>query len=178
MIFLVRLYSERDGPKTRAEILNAVATTPGLTKSQLCRKIGLAWSTISHHIRVLESDGRLMRREIHGWTRMYVSSTPTLEMELMPLLRDNFIPQLLQELERRPGIGIQTLSATFGISRKVIRRQLNALVSAGAVSKTATYRPKYFVAERVNGVPMFTRPDLKGEATVISLENQLSINER
>lgn len=150
MIFLARTHAERDGCRTRQEILNIAAHSPGLTKTQICRKMGLALGTISHHIRILEAEQKISRRKIHGWTRLYIPSTPSIEMWLMPLLRENIVHHLLAEIEKRPGLGIQDLSKTLGLSRKIVRRQLGALVGTGAVTRTESYRPKFFVRPEIS----------------------------
>lgn len=144
----MRTAAERNGPETRREILNLLRSEPGLTKSQVCRRLNLAWGTVSHHTRVLERDGALARRRILGFNRYYTSDARGPELQLMPLLRESLVPYLLQRVEATPGIGIQKLSRELGLGRKVIRRQLESMVEAGLVERSSDYRPKFFVLER------------------------------
>ena len=146
MIFLVRMYVDRNGPATRQEILNALEANPGLTKTQLCRQLGLAWGTISHHVRVLEQEGDLVKRRLHGWSRLYIPATPSAEMALMPLLREETVPRILSMLSAKPGLNIKDLTLELSESRKVLRRCLKMMVEAGALERRGNHRPKFYVA--------------------------------
>lgn len=144
----MRTAAERNGPETRREILNLLRSEPGLTKSQVCRRLNLAWGTVSHHTRVLEREGLLVRRRVFGFNRYYTGETRGPELQLMPLLRESLVPYLLQRVEANPGIGIQALSRELGLGRKVVRRQLESMVEAGLLERSEDYRPKFFLLER------------------------------
>lgn len=152
MIFLAgRSAQERNGPETRKEILNLLRIDQGLTKTQICRRLNLAWGTVSHHTRVLERERSLVRRRVFGFARLYTMEARGPEFILMPLLRESLIPHLLHIIETQPGIGIQALSREFGLGRKVVRRQLEAMVQAGLLERTDDYRPKFFLLDRAPG---------------------------
>jgi DNA-binding transcriptional ArsR family regulator len=146
--FLARSYQDRNGPRTREEILNLLRKEPGLTKTQLCRKLDLAWGTIYYHLRLLRDDRELVERSAWGRRRFYTMDTPSPEALLLPLLRDVTVPQILAAVSESPGIGIGDLSEHLALSRKVVRRHLAALVRSGILTRTPQFRAQYFLSER------------------------------
>lgn len=147
ILLAARLASQRNGPATRAEILNLLRHEPGLTKTQVCRRLGLGWGTVSHHIRVMERERQVVQRRFLGFNRIYWSQARSPELSLMPLLRDSLVPHLLERIQRSPGIGIQALSKELSLGRKVVRRQLLALVESGLLQRSEHYRPRFYLRE-------------------------------
>lgn len=150
----MRTYADRDGPATRHEILNTLRQEPGLTKSQLCRLLQLSWGTISHHVRLLEGSGQLVRRSVHGRRRLFVPTASEESVLRAHLARDPLMPQLLAHLRENPGVGIQAMATTLSMDRRIIRRHLDRLIASGYVAQTRDYRPRFFVIEqqRADGV--------------------------
>jgi predicted transcriptional regulator len=147
ILFLVRQYKDRDGPRTREEILNIIRLSPGLTKTEIKQSVGLAWGTIYYHLRVLQSEKQLVAKRYLGRTRIYTSDA-TEEIRLMPLMRLSLATDLVERVRQSPGIGIQALSAQLGISRKTIRRHLFQLVDSGMLQKSSHYRPRFYTKQR------------------------------
>lgn len=148
ILFLAKTAAERNGPETRKEILNLLGHEPGLTKSQICKRLGLAWGTVSHHTRVLEREALLQRKRLLGFNRLYGREARGLEASLMPLLRESLVPHLLERVAGSPGIGIQALAKELNLGRKIVRRQLEALVETGLMERSEDYRPKFFLLEK------------------------------
>ena len=141
-----RSYEERNGPATRQEILNTIRHRQGLTKSQLCREVNLAWSTLSHHLRVLEREGKLVRKRVFGWRRIYTVEAEGPELSLIPLLRESsIVPRIVAVVKGNPGMGIQAISRQLSIGRKTAKRHLDGLVAAQVLSRSDDYHPKFFV---------------------------------
>lgn len=163
MIFLARLASERNGPETRREILNLLTHEQGLTKSQICQRLDLAWGTVSHHVRVLEREKALVRRRFLGFNRLYTAEARSPEVSLMPLLRDSLVPHILERIQASPGIGIQALSRELALGRKVVRRQLQALVENGLLERTDDYRPRFYLCKKAEMVVHAQPPSLPGQ---------------
>lgn len=147
ILLLARLGAERNGPQTRKEILNLLRLEPGLTKTQVCRRLDLGWGTVSYHLRVLERDRQITQRRFLGFNRIYTPAARSPEAALMPLLRESIVPHLLERVHESPGIGIQALSRELSLGRKVVRRHLLALVQNGLVERSSHYRPKFYIRE-------------------------------
>jgi DNA-binding MarR family transcriptional regulator len=151
---LMRAYADRDGPATRREILNTLRQEPGLTKSQLCSFLQLSWGTISHHVRLLEATGEVVRRSVQGRRRLFTPSLSEESILRAHLARDPWVPRLLAHLRENPGSGIQAMAASLELDRRIVRRHLDRLIASGYVAQTRDYRPQFFVIEqqRANGV--------------------------
>lgn len=144
----MRPYQDRNGPGTRLEIINTLRHEPGFTKSQLCRFLGLSWGTISHHVRLLEGEGAIVGRALHGRRRLFVAHTRPDDMVNTQLARNPIVPRLLDLLDGTPGVGIQALAGELSVDRRIVRRNLDVLIDAGLVQQTRDYHPRFFVAER------------------------------
>jgi predicted ArsR family transcriptional regulator len=145
MIFLVRAASERDGPATRREILNTLEHEPGINKSELARRLHLSWGAIFHHVRLLETDGHLVRKNLYGWMGLYSAQTPRMGMLVRPLLRDQDTIALLQLLQRHAGLRLQDVARLSPLTRKQIRRRLDHLHTAGLVDRSEGIQGKFTV---------------------------------
>jgi predicted transcriptional regulator len=102
---------------------------------------------VSHHIRVLERDRQVVQRRFLGFNRIFSAQARSPELALMPLLRDSLVPHLLERIRQSPGIGIQALSKELSLGRKVVRRQLLALVESGLLQRSEHYRPRFYLRE-------------------------------
>lgn len=141
-------YAERNGPRTRDEVVNALRREPGLTKTQLCRLLDLSWGTISHHVRLLEAGGIIERRTLRRRARFFLRGTPAETIATSPIAHDALAAPILQAVVENPGIGIRHLAATMSVDRRAIRRHLDLLIDSGLVAQTRTYRPQFFVVEQ------------------------------
>lgn len=144
----MRQYKDRNGPATRLEMVNALRHEPGLTKSQLCRFLGLSWGTISHHVRRLEAEGFIVRRAMYGRRRLFVADTAPDHMVTSQLARNPVITRLLNRLDETPCIGVQALARGLAVDRRIVRRNLDLLIDVGLVQQTRDYHPRFFVSER------------------------------
>lgn len=153
----MRQPSERNGPATRQEIVHTLRHEPGLTKSQLCRFLGLSWGTISHHMRRLEKEGFVVRKMIYGRRRLFVADTRPDEMVTSQLVRNPVISQLLDCLDENPGIGVQALARALSVDRRKIRRHLDRVIDVGLVQQTRDYHPRFFVSERQRALAIVAR---------------------
>jgi predicted transcriptional regulator len=144
VLLLARRYEDRNGPATRQEIVNLLSRQPGLNKSQLCRALGLAWGTVAHHVRLLEAEKRIVRQDLGGRKHLFVPGTQPQELALMVLLRQEPANRILDLLQDHPGLGIQDLSRSMSLSRKIVRRFLFSLERMGLVQRAVAYRPTFY----------------------------------
>lgn len=141
-------YADRDGPATRREILNTLRHVPGLTKSQLCRRLKLSWGTISHHVAVLEQARAIVRRGVRGRRRLFLPDVASEAVGMHDLALTPLVPPILARVRESPGIGIQALATAFSVDRRVIRRHLDLLIDSGLLAQTRDYRPRFYLVEQ------------------------------
>jgi predicted transcriptional regulator len=134
------------GDAKRRQVLLALAGEPGCTKSELVECLGIPWGTLSHHLRRLESERRVVKRKIFGATRWYVWGTTSFEMELHPLLREPNVHLLVQGVRSRPGIGIQSLANQLSLNPKSVRRLVRCLVHIEVLQASDEYHPGFTVS--------------------------------
>lgn len=144
----MRRHEDRNGPATRREILTTLQHEPGLTKSQLCRRLQLSWGTVSHHVRLLEATGTLFRRSMLGRSRLFLATSASEDLALGQLARHPWMPRLLDQLAQQPGVGIQALARSLELDRRTVRRHLDVLIETGLVAQTQDYRPQFYVIEQ------------------------------
>ncbi len=160
----MRSYADRDGPATRQEIINTLQREPGLTKSQLCRRLQLSWGTVSHHVALLEKNHVIARKPLRGRRRLFLPNVPEATVVLHELARNPLVPCLLVRVRENPGIGIQALAVSLSVNRRIIRRHLDLLIESGLLAQTRDYRPAFYLIEqgRANGIIELARQGSEG----------------
>lgn len=144
---MTRAYSDRNGPATRREILTTLTHEPGITKSQLCRRLNLSWSSIWHHVRRLDEEKLLVSKTLYGRTRLYIAAATAREVALLPLLREEANLRILGILAENPGLRIQEVSRATQLTRKQVKRRLKFMHVAGLVDRTGEFQAKFSVRE-------------------------------
>lgn len=140
MIFLV---ARRSRSENRRQVHDAIRRNQGITKTELCRLIGLGWGTVSHHVRHLVKLGVVRQLRTKRRVFLYDGDVRGEQMMLMRLLRDDNSKRIMEHVRANPGHGIQAASRALDMSRKTIRRYLADLVDVGIVDKSQDYRPKF-----------------------------------
>lgn len=123
-----------DGERTRARIKQVIAEEPGIHKSELCRRLGMAWGTISHHLRIMAHDDDVLVTAAAGRSRAFPPTIPSEYHRSLAALRSDPNAEVYGLLRDRP-LGIQGLCQELGISRKVARRCLTTLEEVGLVER-------------------------------------------
>jgi predicted transcriptional regulator len=137
----------RDGPATRARILEFIRANPGLHKSEVCRQLGLSWGTVGYHMRALESSGLVKPMAERREVRFFAAGTPERHMRWIAALRQAQGTDVLGSLARSPGRGIAELSRELLTSRKVVRRHLTTLDEAGILADDGGARPRFLLGD-------------------------------
>jgi DNA-binding transcriptional ArsR family regulator len=115
-------------------LVEVVAARPGLTKSDLCRELDLAWGTVSYHIRVLGEQGLLALMRDGRQLRLYPPGTRRREMRWLAVLSDE-VPELIaRSLMQGPGRLVE-IARRVGRSRTLVRHHMTSLGEAGVVDK-------------------------------------------
>ncbi|MFA5944450.1 MAG: winged helix-turn-helix domain-containing protein [Candidatus Thermoplasmatota archaeon] len=130
----------------RERLLALVHEQPGINKSALCGRLGIAWGTVSYHVTIL-ADAGLVDVEAEGReTNLFPRGLAEGRRRLLRVLREPMAQQVLGALGLVREGGLHELSAQLGQSRKIVRRHLSQLLAAGLVQDKGTRRPRYALA--------------------------------
>jgi predicted transcriptional regulator len=120
------------GKVMREAILSWVQRDPGINSSDLARRLGVAWSTIAYHARLLHREGRLTTyrhgRELH----LFVPEVPAQQRGWIAKLGSDLAPSLMQALQDQPNT-VRDLADSLGLAPRTMRRYLYALHDDGLV---------------------------------------------
>ena len=133
----------RNGERSRQRILEQVQKDPGVIKSALCRHLGLGWGTVSHHLRILAREGRIVSYGIGKEVRLFAGGLGETQARWLSVLGGGPAASIVDQLKERPGLRLAELSASIGVSRKVIRRHLAVLDEEGLIGHDGEVRPRY-----------------------------------
>lgn len=137
----------RDGPGTRAKILAAIERDPGIHVSDLSDELDLAWTTVSHHIRVLQKSGEIEVAKEQRERRLFAKDLSPSQRAWLAALRDDDTAKVLKALLDAPNQGVADLGDELGVSHKVIRRHVSKLRTTGLAEKKGLLKPVFKPAE-------------------------------
>ncbi len=143
MIFLA---GARNGRETRRRIVEAVRKNPGVNKSDLARKLGHSWGTMSHHIQSLSRRGELRPFRDGRELLLFPPDIPGSQLRQLAALQGE-APVAILGFLRRNERGIQELCTLVGKSRKVVRKILHDMDEAGLVARGPGLHGKFFIVE-------------------------------
>lgn len=142
---MVVLPHERDGALRRQVIEGTVRANPGIHKSDLCRRTGLAWGTIDYHVRRLEQAGRLRRHQHEGGVRYFTTDFASSAL-LTKVLGAAGAWQVLQALQAQGPLGPADLCRQLQVGRRLVVMRLRWLEAIGAVVGGAQYHRRYRIS--------------------------------
>ncbi len=124
--------------------MKIICANPGIHKVDLANQVGLSWSSVAHHLRVLERDGRInlvrVGRTVHATP---VTFTRALAGHLA-LVHPGTRRTLALLFSDVRGHGATDLGRQLGLTRKQVRRHLHELVRAGLAWTDGAYHPRYY----------------------------------
>ena len=134
----------RDGESTRARLLAAIGARPGSNKKELAQALGIGWNTVRHHVRILERRRQVVV-ETRGWDHeVYLALVPPEHRAWLRALNDPGSGGIIRTLGAHGDSRLGALSASVGLSPKVVRRSLLRLLADGLVERVpAPGRPRY-----------------------------------
>jgi DNA-binding transcriptional ArsR family regulator len=136
-------FLERNGEQTRERILSALRANPGMNKSELHLTIGLSWTTIAYHLKILERQGAIHLAHEKRDVFCFPVDIPQRYRDMLSTLRDDNATRILGALLEDDAIGITELSASLGMSQKMVRKHLGRLHESGLVVKRGELRPRF-----------------------------------
>lgn len=128
---------------TRQRLLALVAEQPGINKSRLCTRLGVAWGTVAYHVHILASAGLVDVESVGREVNLFPRGLAEGQRRLLKALRDPAAVQVVEALGAVREASLQGLSTQLGLSRKVVRRHLAQLLAAGLVQDKGTRRARY-----------------------------------
>lgn len=142
---LVLAILRQKGNATRAGIVDAVRRRPGLNKNQLCQDVGLAWTTVEYHLRVLARQGRVDLQPQRRDVRCYLPGIPSKYKSWFATLQNENRVRILAELREGPRSLKQLV--TLGFDRDNLKRILADMVREGVIVKRGQWRPQFSLVE-------------------------------
>jgi DNA-binding transcriptional ArsR family regulator len=130
-------------PPVRDRLLDLVAGQPGINKSDACRHLGVAWGTVSYHVRILAAAGQVTVESVGREASIFPAGTPEARRKALRALLEDDARLVLGILGRVREGSLLDLAVLAQRSRKVVRRHLRALVAAGLVQERGLGRPRY-----------------------------------
>lgn len=127
-------------PRTSSLVLREVDVNPGIFKSELCRRLGLGWGTVSHHVQRLHASDALVIEIVAGKVCLFPRDTP--QEQRLRLVASMRSERFLSYLEAGP-ITVPALCEASGLTRRVVQRKMDELLRAGLVDRNGRYRPVY-----------------------------------
>jgi predicted transcriptional regulator len=137
----------RNGRETRERILDAVRRDPGVNKSDLARRLGHSWGTMSHHIQRLTRQGQVRAFRDGRSLLLYPADVPVSHLRQLAALQGEVPLKIMDHLAKGER-GIQELVGLVGSSRKVVRRTLQHMDEAGLVGRGPGLHGKFFLREQ------------------------------
>lgn len=125
----------------RKRILREILASPGIHKSDLCRRTSLAWGTIGYHLQVLRRQGKISTLRVGS--RLYISPSTVHHNDAYAYaaLRQDDAQQLLRRVNQGP-CGMLEAATHLNLSRKIVRRHANMLIDSGLLSRDQGPRGK------------------------------------
>ena len=134
--------------ETRDRVLDLVRSEPGVSKSEIARRLGIGWGTVGYHLHRLQKH-RLLRIHDTGYRTLVVPSMHGEEAaSVFAALREPVNQDLLQSVHEAGDAGLMELADEHGLSRKVVRRRLGQLMQAGLLERQAGHRGRFMLQPR------------------------------
>lgn len=140
------------GPGTRERIVAIIEQDPGINKSGLCERSGLAWGTIHYHLGILQRERRIQVLATPWEALHFAAGLDPVEMAWIAALRETQRRELAERIGQAGGLRASELARRLGWSRKVIGRHLTALGRAGVLEKRGERQAVYNLREGPSGV--------------------------
>lgn len=140
-----------DAGSTRDRLVRIIQEEPGINKSGLCERSGLAWGTIHYHVRLLRRDGRIQVMETPWEALHFAAGLAPQEMAWTAALRESQRLELAESIGAAAGLRASELARRLGWSRKVIGRHLTVLGKAGVLEKRGQRQAVYSLRGELAG---------------------------
>lgn len=119
----------------RASMVDAIKADPGVTASQLARRLGIGWGSLAHHGSLLCKEG-LILIESHGrYRHFFPRGIPGEKRTALALLRRARTRHALDAVVANPGISQRDLAGILGVTPAGALWHAKRLENAGLVRR-------------------------------------------
>lgn len=120
----------------REAIFQAIRAAPGISASDLAKKVGVSWGTTIYHLDVLEQN-RMVTSLREGRHRRYFENGANLaaSKQAVAILQNPVTAGVVETVKRAPGATQKELAGATGMSPQALHWHLARLVGAGLVRK-------------------------------------------
>jgi predicted transcriptional regulator len=129
----------------RRRMMEVIRRAPGIKISQLCRETSAGWGTVKYHLHLLRRAGLIVARSTGRDCLLFSADYPLRDLPVAAVLRRGRAEHLAQAIKETPGASQKELCERVHMTRKIIRRYVELLSSAGLVSerRDAQYQRYY-----------------------------------
>ncbi len=129
----------------RRTILDISANEPGLTMTAMRRRLGCAWGTLHHHMRMLEDAGMIHTAALGRRRRIFPGDMPEQELEKKSIMARGRMWDLARWVIARPGAVQMEITSELALTRKTLRTYVDNMVAAGLIDEVVEgrYRAYY-----------------------------------
>lgn len=131
-------------PQNRQKILELIGSSPGIHKSEICRKLGSSWGTTTHHIGVLAGRDLIYGTRI-GTRIHFTSYDPIPERRIQSALMMPHSREILRLFKANRVLGPTQVCTKLGLGRKVVRSHVVALLQDGLLDSDGGYHPRFWL---------------------------------
>lgn len=132
---------------TRERLTRLLERHPGLPLGEAARRLGIAWGTLSYHVRLMDARREIFVQRVGRRTLLYASAPPLDELpELRALLREPATRKVAIAVARGRAAGVNALIERTGESPRVVYHHLKRLIDAGLVTSAAPRRHRGLAA--------------------------------
>jgi predicted transcriptional regulator len=122
---------------------STIRDRPGITRSELCRRLGLGWGTVGYHVLWLLRERRIYEARSRRRIFLYAATVGEERQLTMRLHWQDTPGRILRELQAAHARGLEDLVRSTGLSHRALRTSLQELVQAGLLERSASYHAKY-----------------------------------
>ena len=142
------------GNRNRQSIYNYVANNPGCTQAEITARQNMREGTVKYHLLMLETEGRIIRKRMGKFTRLFRNSSRDLEKKVASHLRSDMSRNVLLAILMSPGITNQEYQERFGIEKRaVLHWHIDRFLEDSIIQVVQDGRHKqYFLKDEAKGI--------------------------
>ncbi|MEA3167049.1 MAG: hypothetical protein QOJ26_1933 [Thermoplasmata archaeon] len=131
----------------RARVQGIIAQDPGLSLSEVTTRAGIAWGTAVHHLRRLESHGKVVSLRQLGHRRYFIANTEAASQRTaMAVVMHPTARRIAELVSQRPGIDQAGICLALGLHNPAASKHLSQFVDQGLVLSSRSGRSKLYQA--------------------------------
>jgi predicted transcriptional regulator len=126
------------GSTNGTRVSAAVGSEPGIHLRGLQRKLGVSFSTVRYHVRLLSQSGEVECQRQGHFVRVYPRGFSALEKEMAAAVRGGSTLVVMDEILRSRPTSNKEISSATGLAKSTVSRSVGILVGQGLVKREAT----------------------------------------